>query len=451
MADNFKMGMPASDAIKQLNELATEVENIKENGGGSGSTGSGDVGTTLYRHQIKIELTGQSDTTKGYCYAIFTLYSKRATAFTTLSEIHADLRPDSEEPVFNIPCAGLYTANYLDSYAKRCPVTEIRIMDMTFAQDGTITANAMYYNSETGKFGAVNVEEPYSIYDYVIPVAEGGVAGGGGSGGDAIIHVDSLPTENINEKAIYRVKGIKCYPVLSLPPNLIVPNVLTPEVPARIYTVDTLPTSGEPALDTYRTRAITYYQKSDGVCYCWVTTQMGMPMDMWVTLEQLLPTYNLPFGGVVNSLEDVLQSSAGLFVVKSEFSKSYIYENGWKSLGNESRVFNFTRSDIEGDVVPAQLGGNSLTQCNELFSYLYAMYDNIASIRYNGISFGGGMSAPALLVNKRNVGLWELDVPIDTFNSINTGFALSSNGVLSFSESTWEETMNDFQIVVSIY
>lgn len=86
---------------------------------------------------------------------------------------------------------------------------------------------------------------------------------GGGSGGSvaAIIDVDTLPTENINGNAFYRVKSEDAYTFVNGVKN----NIDGIEI--IIHTVSVLPETGEPFLNEAQTIMNIYLQTSDSVVY----------------------------------------------------------------------------------------------------------------------------------------------------------------------------------------
>lgn len=264
--------------------------------------------------------------------------------------------------------------------------------------------------------------------------------------------------KNINTKSIYRTKEVVCYTVYNGIANKL-------GKPVNIITVDTLPATGEPVLDkpSNYTRIIGYYQKSDNNCYCWATTSLGVPMDMWVTLEQMLGMQGLPYGGIITSLEEV-QSEEAVYVLKMELPRLYMYENGWKPKNGITKVFDISIADritnaneTEGDFTLSKLGGFSAKQCTELFGLLRSMYGKIASIQYKTlVSDGGplGVSVPANLVSWS--GIWTLDAYIDPFykpgNASQYGIALDEFGRVIYDTYDWNLlAVGWFQIVVTIY
>ena len=84
-----------------------------------------------------------------------------------------------------------------------------------------------------------------------------------------------------------------------------------------------------------------YYNNTDKEVYGYVDSDLGTVFGVsvgWYTLNQLFSVVEIPYGGVVTSLEDTIDSDAIFIVLTEEF---YIYQNGWTKLafGYENSKF----------------------------------------------------------------------------------------------------------------
>jgi hypothetical protein len=160
---------------------------------------------------------------------------------------------------------------------------------------------------------------------------------GGSGGGQAIIDVLELPTENINENVFYRV------PSGSLVINQVVQNSYT------VYCVNTLPESGDPATNLDQTQGWVYYNLSDGNLYGYVddmlSAGLGVPAG-WYEASILLGALGFGYSGVIRDILDDPNDST--FRLLLEYI-SYSYKEGkwtsnktigWAGTGPSAEKFN---------------------------------------------------------------------------------------------------------------
>ena len=164
------------------------------------------------------------------------------------------------------------------------------------------------------------------------------------SGGGGIIDVVELPTEDINESALYRkLTGIFVY-------NKYRNNTFT------CHCVETLPEVGEPAT-TDMTTITAYYNVADGACYGYVDDMLSSALSVpagWYDMSALLPVAGFPYGGVVTSLEDASAQDTIYLLLEYVI---YSYKDGWASLkpigrsgtGPDAEVFNHISNIASGD------------------------------------------------------------------------------------------------------
>lgn len=118
---------------------------------------------------------------------------------------------------------------------------------------------------------------------------------GYGSGGNPIIDVTELPTENINETAFYRI----------LQGNLVVNRHV--EVRYTVHCVDTLPEIGEPATNADNTQGNVYYSVSDGEAYGYVdsilSAGLGEPVG-WYPAATLFEAVGYEYAGTISDILD---------------------------------------------------------------------------------------------------------------------------------------------------
>lgn len=166
-----------------------------------------------------------------------------------------------------------------------------------------------------------------------------------GSGSNAIIDVDSLPSENINEKAFYRVTEFNVSTLFYGMVNML-------DKPVTVHVVDTLPTAGESAVQgdlANPSSYVIYYQKSDNSCYSWAPAALGVPTDMWLPAENLLAMNGVSYGGVITSAEEAIDTTTFYVLVKIS-TKLYHYKDGWHEIGggNSPQIITVSTLDEMG-------------------------------------------------------------------------------------------------------
>jgi hypothetical protein len=163
------------------------------------------------------------------------------------------------------------------------------------------------------------------------------VPSGGGGGGDAIVDVIELPTENINEDVFYRLltgsiifngesfSGWVCHCVASLPET------------------------GEMVYDG--TNAVVYYNQQDGVGYGYVPNAMGSQMGIpagWYPLDALAPGLGLAYGGAVTTADGTADDTVYILLEYVLYSYKEAWSPvapdvdviGWRGEGHGAEVFN---------------------------------------------------------------------------------------------------------------
>ena len=165
--------------------------------------------------------------------------------------------------------------------------------------------------------------EGLATEDYVdekISIMSGGT-GSGASATSAIIDVTSLPTENINEGAFYRL----------LSAHLVYNQYDQGDYGDRCYYVDSLPSVGEP-VTTNTKRNTVYYSVADNDVYGYVTSAIGSQAGVsegWYTVSVLAPLLNINWGGVITDIDDDPCDNLLRLLLSKDY---YVYQNGWRKL-----------------------------------------------------------------------------------------------------------------------
>lgn len=149
-------------------------------------------------------------------------------------------------------------------------------------------------------------------------IDEQGGGGSAGNGGDAIIDVVELPTENINTQALYR-KITGDFYFDKLPQG------------ATIYAVDGLPETGEPCTFDGQSFNVLYYNIQDKALHGYVPATIGAVLGVpaaWYEASMLAGALGLPYGGVVTSFEDMEE---GVFYTYIEYAL-YSYKEKWEAV-----------------------------------------------------------------------------------------------------------------------
>lgn len=385
MADKLVPGDSLNEEVfNKFNAMADEVNELKESGvGGGGSTNaiidvdalpSDNINlSAIYRiHRIH-----PVDAHIVYNGGIDTLLGVTATvqAVDTLPEegsIVIDVPNNKYNFYYQTSDGGLY--GYVRTHLVGIeadgwmPFNELKTnFSWSFSYGGVISA-IEEATAENTLYMLYNEHEP-ELYHY---------KNGWWKVGEAITDVDVLPTENIKENTIYRVKEIKAYAAIAGQINSI------NGCPAYINVVDTLPATGEYIMDDFNspTRMVAYYQVSDNTGYCWVPGGLVGATDMWMPLGDFLTMMGVPYGGVVTSLEDA--QGLDLYILLESNLKLYHYKDGWHKIGVESednKGVVETVTDIES-ITEQQIINlyNAFSQGKNAVIRLYGYHESIGVI-----------------------------------------------------------------------
>lgn len=164
---------------------------------------------------------------------------------------------------------------------------------------------------------------------------------------NAIIDVESLPTSDINEKVLYRVRADKAYTLYNQP--------FQPEAPNDTYIfdaiiADTLPKVGIPSvMFPWSSHYTLYYQKSDKKLYMYVSEEEGDLNQFfsagWNIADVSAPLY------LVNSEPEEIKDHTVYFVYKEKsITKLYYYLDGWHEVGENTEIPTeiYLKSSTEG-------------------------------------------------------------------------------------------------------
>lgn len=157
----------------------------------------------------------------------------------------------------------------------------------------------------------------------------------------AIIDVDSLPIENINANAFYRVKGT-AYTILDGEKNIV------DSLPSTVYIVDALPDNPKPYFDANTMLCSLYLRKHDLILYVYsdeaVSSGTGIPIG-WHTATDLGLTYS-----VVTSPDEATEPGT-LYIVYTA--------GGLFAYNGTEWVEYVTKAQLDEAVANAGLGGAS--------------------------------------------------------------------------------------------
>ena len=179
-------------------------------------------------------------------------------------------------------------------------------------------------------------------------------------GSVTIVDCATLPTENVNENAFYRLVSGK-----------FVLNQM--EVATYVcQCVDVLPEVGELVMDESQMRMFFYYNNADGLLYGYfndtLATNIGVPGTGWYDVTML---FGDEWGGVITSMDDDPDDG------KLRLLLSYkIYHHkggswtsldpmsvGWTGSGNGAEIFNFQGNTASGHYSHAE-GGQTIASAN---------------------------------------------------------------------------------------
>lgn len=238
------------------------------------------VGAPLYEHNIRMS---NSLPPLGYFYtSIYTDSPEPMTAAQVIKYLY-DNRTREVSSYVTRELTGSYTAHIedwqYDTIDEIVPCITVELTETTL-----LIARDLDY--QTGNPHGVILKasdegeaDPTQIEDNVNLIAQVDESSGGST--TAIIDVDSLPTENINANAFYRVKT-SAYTLY---------NGVKGEqggVPTRVIVVDTLPEIGEPYVNADFSEQTMYLQTSDLTIHAYIdeTTSdaMGVPVG-WLDMS----------------------------------------------------------------------------------------------------------------------------------------------------------------------
>lgn len=176
----------------------------------------------------------------------------------------------------------------------------------------------------------VNADKTYSVAvdgatlpnkDYV----DNAVANAGGGSGGGIIDVTELPTEEIDESALYRV------PIGTMIFNDYIQ-------PTDVYIVNTLPAEGVVVSGDGQNMDAVYYNTADGVLYGYLSETLAAGLNAtagWLTMDALFTALGYQYGGVVASKNDATEN--GKFYLILEHRLCY-YKNKWLNTTKDTFV-----------------------------------------------------------------------------------------------------------------
>ncbi len=160
-----------------------------------------------------------------------------------------------------------------------------------------------------------------------------GKAAGGGGGNGGIIEVLQLPTENIDNRYLYRVTKADCY--------------FNSVKQGTTYVVAELPEVGEPITTDGASVTATYYNDTDNTLYGYLPATIGAALGVlegWYPATTIISAFGYSYGGVITNLAEATASNTFYLVLTNPL---YSYEDGnWyevattgASLTLKTRVF----------------------------------------------------------------------------------------------------------------
>jgi hypothetical protein len=182
------------------------------------------------------------------------------------------------------------------------------------------TIGSFLFGADRGWTTDINAETENGFY--CVRTVANNASGGG------ILDVDTLPTDDINENAIYRVKAGLIY----YNNNGYYPQGTT-------YFVDDLPTTGEPCtLDGNSINAI-YYSRNESDCYGYVPSSiapaLGVPAG-WYTVSMLLGALGYTWDGIVGNIGSIMEN--GTFYFLKNPSYNACKDGVWEELSKSGRT-----------------------------------------------------------------------------------------------------------------
>lgn len=168
---------------------------------------------------------------------------------------------------------------------------------------------------------------------------------------EAIIDVTALPTENINDKAFYRLlTGSAVF-------NQYVQTMYN------VYCVETLPETGKPATNIDQTEGNVYYNLADGNAYGYVDDMLSMGLGVpsgWYPGDVLLGALGYGYSGIITDILDDPMDNTFRILLKYV---TYSYKDGewtsyevigWRGTGKSAEIFNHPSNEASGDCSHAE-------------------------------------------------------------------------------------------------
>lgn len=162
------------------------------------------------------------------------------------------------------------------------------------------------------------------------------------SGGSAIIDVVELPTENINEQALYRV--LKAQFVFNG----------TVIYDYQCYCVASLPEVGEVVTDASISFLIGYYNMTDNEVYGYVDEALGSGLGVpagWYPFSMLASAGGVLWGEVITDIEDIALGDTLYLLLSYDY---YTYKDEWTKMvfaSEKSPKFDIKWDGVIGDRV----------------------------------------------------------------------------------------------------
>lgn len=174
----------------------------------------------------------------------------------------------------------------------------------------------------------------------------------GGGAFQAIIDVDALPTENINESVFYR-RAESAYSVFNGEKNTLF------GAPVSFVIVDALPSVGEPTTDDVGSPTYWkfYYDKTTAQYYAYVTTDL-IGFDDWVTASEVMGNFGLSAvvaeeGDATNEADTLylFSSPPGIFVYNGEAWEQYVTDKELEKNTVEISLSAFSSTDTRHAII----------------------------------------------------------------------------------------------------
>lgn len=143
-----------------------------------------------------------------------------------------------------------------------------------------------------------------------------------GGGGAAIVDVAALPETDIREDVFYRLSPCTFY----------IEN--KPSENFKCLYVDGLPQEGEP-VTTDMVHVVMYYSVDTGSVSGYITSALsgtlGVPAG-WYPIETLAQMFRMTWGGIVNSLEEMMEAPGAYYLLVTQGGVKYRDKDAWNHL-----------------------------------------------------------------------------------------------------------------------